>query len=187
MINFFKAIKQRGRFTPDDLAAVEAIVTEVTIVSGDDVLRAGEVSSTLFFLRSGSMLRSRKNDDGELVVDDLFVANDWVLDHNSFTGRSPALCNITAQTDSQLLALKIEDIHELIAASPAFFQLGSILQMGTARQELFDKYVSPEERYRFVLEQRPELLHSFPLKFIASFLKMTPETLSRVRKRISGG
>ncbi|MFT5999508.1 MAG: CRP-like cAMP-binding protein [Neolewinella sp.] len=182
---FIDAISKLGQFTKDDLTTITQIATPKSVAPGDHLLEAGEVSSTLFFLQSGALLRSGRNEEGEFVVRDLFVGGDWVIDHKSFTGRSPAVHSIKAHAASQLLALEIEGLHELIAASPVFFQLGSILKMATARQEFFDQYESPEDRYRHILAHRAELVQQFPLKFIASYLRMTPETLSRVRKRIS--
>jgi len=184
---FIKAINQLGKFTKADVTAITKTAIRKSVPARDLLLEAGEVCSTIFFLQSGALHRSGRNDEGEFNVQDLFIPGDWVFDHKSFTARHPAAYSIKAQTDSQLLGLEINDVHDLIARAPVFIQLGSILQLGTARQEFFDQYVSPEDRYRYVLEHRPELLQLFSLKFIASYLRMTPETLSRVRKKISSG
>lgn len=187
MKTFIEAISKLGRFTKDDLATISQIASPRSVAPGDHLLEVGEVSSAIFFLQSGALLRSGRNEEGELVVRNLFVGGDWVLDHKSFTGRTPAAYSITAHAGSQFLALEIEDLHKLIPQSPVFFQLGSVFKLATARQEFFDQHESPEDRYRHILEHRPELLQRFPLKFIASYLRMTPETLSRVRKRIAAG
>jgi CRP-like cAMP-binding protein len=187
MKQFINAISELGKFTKDDLTAITEVVSRKSVAPGDQILVAGEVCDTVFFLSSGALYRSGRNGEGGFIVQDLFTSGDWVFDHKSFTARQPAAYAIKAHAESQLLGLDINDVHELIAASPSFIQLGSILQMGTARQEFFDQYGAPEDRYRYVLEHRPELLQQFPLKFIASYLRMTPETLSRVRKRISSG
>lgn len=44
--------------------------------------------------------------------------------------------------------------------------------------------LSPEEKYRDLLERKPEFLQTFPLKILASYLRIAPETLSRIRKRV---
>ncbi|MEM9928790.1 MAG: Crp/Fnr family transcriptional regulator [Bacteroidota bacterium] len=186
MEDFFSAIQQRGRFSAQQLAAIAAITQVESWSAGSCLLAPGTISSTCYFVRSGALVSSATTEDNTQVVQDLFLAGDWVLEHKSFTGRIPSKNSITAFSDCITLALSIDAIHELIAVSPAYLQLGSILHLATSRQELLDNYPTPEERYRQVLAVRPELLHHFPLKLLASYLRMTPETLSRVRKRITG-
>ena len=72
-----------------------------------------------------------------------------------------------------------------MAQSPVFFQLGKLLDHGVAALQWKDQLERPDDRYRYLLEHQPEVLQAFPLKHIASFLRMTPETLSRVRQRMS--
>lgn len=183
MNDFFSAINSYGRFTSANLAAIAAIVNEKTWPAGSTVLQIGEIANAIYFVRSGALHSSYYTEEQLQVVQGLFLAGDWMLEHKSFTSRAPATNAIEAFTDCVLLELPIEGLHELIESSPVFFQLGSVLQIATARQELLDAYPSPDDRYREILQQRPELLQHFPLKLIASYLRMTPETLSRVRKR----
>ena len=113
----------------------------------------------------------------------LFVAGQWVLDPISFTGRKASSDCLEAFEDTQTFQMTIHQVHELIARSQVYFQLGKILEWVGRRP--FTKEQGPDERYLKLLESTPEILQCFPLKYIASYLEMTPETLSRVRKRIS--
>ncbi|MCY1549131.1 hypothetical protein D9M68_852860 [compost metagenome] len=79
--------------------------------------------------------------------------------------------------------ISINAIHQLIAASPAFYQLGGLLQKGTERLHYLETTNSASEKYRLLLAEQPEFLQAFPLKMIASYLKITPETLSRLRAK----
>ena len=72
-------------------------------------------------------------------------------------------------------------IHELIARSPVFLQLGKILEGAASRIHYLDNSMSPYERYNDLIKNRPLVQQMFTLKLIASYLNMTPETLSRVR------
>jgi hypothetical protein len=76
-------------------------------------------------------------------------------------------------------------MHEMIGLSPAFFQLARVLEPVHSRTHLFDNQLTPLEKYQYILQHRPGLLQAFPLKIIASYLKITPETLSRVRDKIA--
>lgn len=75
--------------------------------------------------------------------------------------------------------------HRLIGQSQSFLQMGKILEESTSRIDFFDNNNTQDEKYQYVLENKPELIQSFPQKLIASYLKITPETLSRVRNRFS--
>ncbi|WP_436514668.1 hypothetical protein [Ekhidna sp. To15] len=71
--------------------------------------------------------------------------------------------------------------NDLTSKSPAFFALGKILEVDSKKPKSSAK---PEEKYLWLLKHNPVIIQKFPLKFIASFLGMTPETLSRVRSKI---
>ena len=77
--------------------------------------------------------------------------------------------------------MTVYSLHNLIEISPVFFQLGKLLQPTTLRTQFYDDSMTPIEKYKYVLEHRPQLLQRFPLKYIAAYLKIAPETLSRVR------
>ena len=55
-----------------------------------------------------------------------------------------------------------------------------------SRIVLFDNALTPKAKYAYVLNNSPQLIQEFPLKMIASYLKITPETLSRSERRLSG-
>ena len=63
--------------------------------------------------------------------------------------------------------------------------MGKLLDQAVSRIEFYDNNNSPDEKYVHLLENKPIVIRKFPQKVIASYLKITPETLSRVRKRIS--
>jgi hypothetical protein len=62
--------------------------------------------------------------------------------------------------------------------------MGRILEESTSRIDFFDNNNTPDEKYRYIIANKPKLLQKFPQTIIASYLKISPETLSRVRKRL---
>lgn len=63
--------------------------------------------------------------------------------------------------------------------------MGKILDASTSRIDFFDNNNTPDEKYQYILKNKSEFIQKFPQKLIASYLKITPETLSSVRNRFS--
>jgi CRP-like cAMP-binding protein len=92
---------------------------------------------------------------------------------------------IRAETDSEVFGLSVLDFHELVKLSDSFFRLGQIMEQAIRNQDFQHNRLTPEQKYERLLETNPALLQHFPLKHIASYLGMTPETLSRIRKKFA--
>ena len=96
--------------------------------------------------------------------------------------------NVQDLKDAVLMQAKMSDLDDLIALHPRmeliFFKfLEHLYLFGLLRQHSFI-FDSPQERYLKLFNDRPKVIAEIPQRFIASYLGMTPETLSRVRKRI---
>ncbi|OEK02386.1 hypothetical protein BFP97_13015 [Roseivirga sp. 4D4] len=176
------SIQSLGNFSTEHVDQITDRIQVQELKKGDYVLKQGQICQSLYFVNSGS-LRHYKDIDGysELTIN-LFVEGDWVIDHHSFVGQKPSENNIQAFEDSTMLELTMHDLHELIGRSPAFFMLGKVLENAEPTKE--ESIKSPEEKYRTLLKNSPQIVQKFPLKYIASYLGMTPETLSRVRAKI---
>lgn len=148
---------------------------------GELLLEIDEVCMSWAFITKGSFREYYINEEVNEVTTNLLPQNSWALNHSSFTGQKPSKCKIEAFEDSEALVINIHDLHDLIGKSPAFFALGKILEVDSKH---IQSQASPEEKYLLLLDQNPDIIRKFPLKYIASFLGMTPETLSRVRRRI---
>jgi hypothetical protein len=65
-----------------------------------------------------------------------------------------------------------------------FFRIGRIFEQAIQNQDYQHTRISPEEKYALLLKTKPQVIQRFPLKHIASYLGVTPETLSRVRRKM---
>lgn len=180
-----ESLCKKGNYSKEELTLLESTL-ELRVLEKDEIiLNTNEVCSWVYFLTEGAIYQYKLDSEFDKKVIDLNVPNDWVINHKSFTSRQPSQHIIQAFEKSTVYMLSIEAIHRLIAQSQSFLQMGKILEEATSRVDLFDNDYSPDEKYQHVISNRPQLLHKFPQKLIASYLKMTPETLSRVRSRFS--
>lgn len=177
-----KSIQSFGILSSEDQKQITDRVEVRELKRGDFLLKQGDRCQSIYFVNSGS-LRHFKDIDGysELTIN-LFVEGNWVIDHHSFVGQRPSENYIQAFENSTILELSMHALHDLIGKSPSFFMMGKVLENAEPTKE--ESIKSPEEKYRSLLNESPEIIQRFPLKHIASYLGMTPETLSRVRSKI---
>ncbi len=180
MINYQEILNAIGNFGDLDALHFEKEVKLRHIQKGELLLDKSEVARSLFFILEGLFFQHKE--DQQII--DLHLPNEWVVNHKSFITQQPADSYIAAYTDGVVLELSIEALHRLIQRSPAFLQLNKVMDAATARLYFFDNDLTPLQKYQHVLDTKPLLIQSFPLKMIASYLKITPETLSRVREKL---
>ncbi|CAD5277736.1 MULTISPECIES: Crp/Fnr family transcriptional regulator [unclassified Imperialibacter] len=178
-----KSLLQLHPFSAHELDLITVRVDTTPLKKGEFLLKAGQICGGVHFLDRGSLVQYRQQDDTD-TIDGLYLPGDWVIDNLSFVSRKPALASIAAFEDSMVFGLGVRAIHELIGISPVFFVLGKLLEHNFIGVEGKLSTKSIDERYLELLANRPLLFQVFPLKHIASYLQITPETLSRVRSRI---
>ncbi|GAB3007952.1 Crp/Fnr family transcriptional regulator [Niabella terrae] len=171
-----------GRFPAEAQLRFEEQLKRRHFEKNELITRVGQVARSVFFVQSGACYQLLIRDLEEQVVD-LHLPGEWMADHQSLMDQSPAVLSLKAFEKSSLLELRLESIHYLIGQSPAFLQLSRIFMPVSLRTEMFDQDLSPIEKYRLVTRAKPLVAAVFPVKMIASYLKIAPETLSRVRAR----
>jgi len=177
-----QSIQQLVNLSEQELSIVQNKLNFRSIKKHSFILQEGNVCRAFYFLTKGSCTHTFTTAEGIDVILNLYVENDWLSDYQSFTSQKPSKNNIQAFEDCELVELTVHAFHELIGLSPSFFRIG----------RLFEKLQNPEtdfikshnEMYKELLANRPQLIQKFPLKYIASYLRIAPETLSRIRKRI---
>jgi len=174
------ALKKIGDFSASELNLINEHAIHRQLKKNEILLKEGQICRSIYFIITGAFYQYRMDDMEENIIE-LHIENDWFLNNTSFISQKPSVDTIKAYTDSEVLELTLYSIHNLIETSPVFFQLGKLLQPTIPRTQFFDNTMTPAEKYQYVLAHRAQLLQKFPLKYIASYLKMAPETLSRIR------
>jgi CRP-like cAMP-binding protein len=178
-----KALQKTGNYNKLEELLFENEVVQKRYPKGEVMTAKGEVATSVYYLVSGAVVQRIKSNEGWQNIIDLHTENEWLVNHLSFVSQSPSNSEMVAYTDVVVLELSIHAIHLLVSKSLAFLQLNRVLDQATARLHFFDFSLTPIQKYRYMFEQKPVLLQHFPLKMIASYLKISPETLSRVREQ----
>jgi len=151
------------------------------------LLYEGDVADNLYFIHSGA-LRLWHNDDGKDITFQFFFEHQIVASYESFYLEQPSLFSIEAIEDTELLVLKKAKLEALLQKNPALMRvvMNQLSERFIAYTEYFLSRIkeSPEKRYISLKESDPQLVTRVPDHYIASFLGITPVSLSRIKKRI---
>ncbi len=115
--------------------------------------------------------------------------NSFYCAYDSFYSRTKTDIYIQAITDCQLYSISYEKLQTLYEKCETAKKLGRIatefLPAKKVKRELNLLTKSPQERYVNLLNEQLKYIQHIPLKYLASYIGVVPETLSRIRKRIS--
>ena len=154
------------------------------------LLQEGDVSKYLAFVEQGLLRMYTVNEKGHEHIIQFAFEGWWVGDPYSFLTKEPSIYNIDALEDCELLLLTPqteEQMMEKIPKMERYFRL--ILQnhlVASQRRLTNSLSKSAEERYNELVGQCPTSFNTrVPLHMLASYLGITPETLSRIRKQLT--
>ncbi|MEM1387451.1 MAG: Crp/Fnr family transcriptional regulator [Pseudomonadota bacterium] len=174
------------------LAHLHQGVRHRVLAKGDHILRAGTVADEVFFVHQG-LLRyyfNDPNDDGQERTGQFFDEGIVVTDAESFLARIPAEQNFEALEQSSIVVLPRAVLQAGYDEDHAIERFGRLMLqealIGSQRRAGRLLILQPEDRYRRFIETRPEVARRVPQYLIASYLGLTPESLSRIRRRIAG-
>lgn len=150
-------------------------------------LQEGEVCKFMGFIVKGAMRQYSVDDKGIEHIVNLSIENWWVGDRESWVMLTPSVYNIDAWEDTEMLVITRADFLELLNHVPVLHEVIKSIdeKHAIATQKRLTASISlpAEKRYADFASRYPDLLQRFPQHLIASYLGITKETLSRVRKR----
>ncbi len=172
-----------------DLSSMAQLFEEKTLSKDDFLLKLDQYSQQLCFVKKGFLRMYAYDQSGTKEITHWIASQGgFVVEISSFTFDTPSRFNIQALTDCELYSISKEKYNQIDTLIPNWAMLEKLFLTKcfiSMENRIFNQLsMSAEEKYRDLLGQSPEIFNQVPLQYLASMLGMTPETLSRVRRKL---
>ena len=166
----------------------ENLFKERSFKKGEYLMSEGKIEKYINLIVEGTS-RAFYIKNGIEYNYEIGLEDDWVSSYKSFTDNIPSDEYIQAVTNMKVYSIHTDSIQNLASLNPKF----AIVERYIVNQIIIDKTErlrsfitdTPDERYLKLLEKKQHLVKNIPLRILASYIGITPESLSRLRKRLS--
>ena len=152
-------------------------------------LKINEIENYISFIESGvvRLFIPKENPEKEITFGFSFE-NQFISAYDSFLTQKPSLYQLQTLTNTSILSISYQDLQAVYKTT----QIGNLIGRLTAERLFLIKSkreqnllnLTAEERYLKLFKERPELIKIIPLKYISSYIGVTAQALSRIRKRL---
>jgi CRP-like cAMP-binding protein len=177
---------QETSFTAQETEYILECFQEAEIRKDDYFLQYGQVCNKIAFIESGLMMYSNIDEQGTETVCDFVAANDWATQYQSFVTQSPSPLSIRALEPTRVRFLthqRLEKLYQEIPAVERFTRkvIEKVFFNMIARNNAL-QVLRADEKYEKFLSEYPTIAQRVPQYYIASYLGIAPQSLSRIRK-----
>lgn len=170
--NFFSSKLNRRTFTK------KTIITQI-----------GETENYISFIEEGIIRLLIPNETDDDITFGFSFENEFISSYDSFLTQTPSIYQLETLADTSLLSITYSDLQEVYKQT----KIGNLIGRLVAERLFFLKSKrthslltdTAEKRYLNLFTERPNLIKEIPLKYIASYIGVTPQSLSRIRKNIT--
>ncbi|NHA03689.1 Crp/Fnr family transcriptional regulator [Mucilaginibacter sp. HC2] len=185
----FNNFNKYAHVSEEEQALIEETLIKRFVKKRRNLLNQGDVSRYLYFVNKGVLRSYTIDKQGTEHVVQFALEGYWIADLCSFVTQTPGDINIDAIEDTEVLMLphhELEILYEKIPGLEKFFrQLYQRAYVALQKRYNSSQSIIAEERYLELMLQQPDIAMRIPLIYIASYLGITAESLSRIRKKIA--
>ena len=184
-----KSIRSRIALSEEEAELIKTKLIPKKARKRQYLLNAGDVCQYLIFVERGLLRSFADDDEGSEHTMQFALEGWWISDMASFFSGDETKYNIEALEESELLQLSrqaMDDVMDLVPRMQRYFL--DLMQnhiIALQRRIAVTQSMTAEERYLKLMEINPALINRASQQHIASYLGITPETLSRIRKQVS--
>jgi len=185
----FRTIYHDPLLREDDYKKIISAHTKIEFRQGTVPLKIGEVAKEFYVIETGLFRSFLYDYHGNETTTGFYCSNELLIESFSLFQRAPSKENFQALTEAVVWKISYEAFQELLNGIEGLRQWGrnwATTQLFLLKQHSINALtVSATERYRDLIQQRPQIIARSPLKYIASYLGVTDTSLSRIRREIS--
>jgi CRP-like cAMP-binding protein len=187
--SFINYLQSKITLTPEDVAMIEQVCRLKKLRRRQYLLQEGDVWHYNAFVSKGLVRTFRVDDKGVEHIFQFSSENWWAGDRHSYLYAEPAKFNIEALEDSEIILIAKGDFENLLEAIPGYntFQRNLLERSFVVLQHrihMGNSYTA-EEKYNEFIKTYPDILNRIPQHMIASYVGVSPETLSRIRNHVT--
>jgi CRP/FNR family transcriptional regulator, anaerobic regulatory protein len=181
----FQEIQKIEPFSDKEIDDLQGYLVRKFIRKGDHFLSPNQISRHISYLEAGLMMHYSQHDGVEIPCN-FSVEGDWMGSLKSFTSGSPTEVAIKALEDSWIQEISAEHAEQLFLSSPRWLSFKNhLLQLvffNITQHNADLAMPGAKERYYKFMQENPHLVNRVPQYYIAAYLGIKPQSLSRIRK-----
>ena len=171
----------------DDMDEIMAAFKTMTFGEKEFLLKEGQVAQHQYFIVEGLVRMYYTDEKGHEKITQFALENWWLTAHESYINQTPSKKAIQALETTTVLAIHRDKMEKLLASIPILERFLRIIAEKTllAAQRRGEWYLSmnSKDRYDDLVQQFPDFVQRIPQYMMASYLEMTPQYLSEIRKK----
>lgn len=183
-----KYINNYVQLSKEEISALEDAFVLKKIKKKELVAESGKVCRKVLFVNEGYFRFYHTDIKGNEITSDFYFAPSLITSYTSFITGAPSFVNVQAMSGMEVLEITKNDLLNLYDSYPKIERLGRLIAEEVAINSEEHLFLllnqTAEMRYKRLLERNPQYVTTIPLQYIASYLGITQETLSRMRKSI---
>lgn len=190
MNKFKEYIETIANVTEKDWLVFSSYLKKREIEKKTTFLSIGQIENNISFIEKGKVrLFIPKEDEEKEITFGFSFQGEFVSAYDSFLTQTPSRFELETLADTTLWSISYNDLQEVYKTTKIGNTIGRFISerlfliKSKREQSLLNE--TSEQRYLNLFKDRPNLLQQIPLKYIASYIGVTPQALSRIRKRIS--
>ncbi|NLF43330.1 MAG: Crp/Fnr family transcriptional regulator [Bacteroidales bacterium] len=184
-----KKISEVISLNKEDHELIETYFKPLKVEKNIRLIEPGTPVRLAYFINSGYIRYYKYLESGEELIIHLYAANNFATSLNSFFSNLPSCEVMQTLTECELLTITKDDLEKLYSTNQKWQYFGRKLMEGfliEKEQRIIDQIsLSGQEKYLKLFKTNPDIIQNVQVKYLASFLGLQPESLSRIKKHIN--